>query len=394
MVIDIHTHTFPDKLAATTIPKLEGMSHTRAYVDGTVSGLRTSMARAGVDASLVLPVATNPRQVVHVNDSSAQINDLGPETGVYSFGCMHPDFSDYRAELSRVKELGMKGIKLHPVYQGVDFDDIRTLRILDRAAELGLIVLTHSGLDIGFPGEVRVTPKMVLHAIQEVGPLTLILAHMGGWRNWEEVEELLPYAPVYLDTSYSLGSIRPLDDGYYKPEDLPMMGEEQFLRIIRTFGYERFLFGTDSPWSGQQESLERFRALPLTDEEKDSAFRSYVSGLEEQGKAETYLATQSLPTQEQLDAAVAQASAGQTREAMEETMVQAIVQQTGMSQEEITEYTAAMSDEELAEFISRIEIGDFGPQVYGKTFCDMCKGQYECDDCRLWWLQQPAEEDT
>lgn len=54
----------------------------------------------------------------------------------------------------------------------------------------------------------------------------------------------------------------------------------------------------------------------------------------------------------------------------------------------------AMSDEELAEFISRIEIGDFGQQVYGKTFCDMCKGQYECDDCRLWWLQQPAEEDA
>ena len=54
----------------------------------------------------------------------------------------------------------------------------------------------------------------------------------------------------------------------------------------------------------------------------------------------------------------------------------------------------AMSDEELSEFISRIEIGDFGQQVYGKTFCDMCKGQYECDDCRLWWLQSPAEEDT
>ena len=54
----------------------------------------------------------------------------------------------------------------------------------------------------------------------------------------------------------------------------------------------------------------------------------------------------------------------------------------------------AFSDVELAEFISRIGIGDFGPQVYGKTFCDMCKGQYECDDCRLWWLQQPAEEDA
>lgn len=54
----------------------------------------------------------------------------------------------------------------------------------------------------------------------------------------------------------------------------------------------------------------------------------------------------------------------------------------------------AMTDEELSEFISRIEIGDFGQQVYGKTFCDMCKGQYKCDDCRLWWLQQPVKEDT
>ena len=56
------------------------------------------------------------------------------------------------------------------------------------------------------------------------------------------------------------------------------------------------------------------------------------------------------------------------------------------------DHIRAMSDEELSEFISRIEIGDFGQQVYGKTFCDMCKGQYECDDCRLWWLQQPAKE--
>lgn len=270
MVIDIHTHTFPDKLAATTIPKLEGMSHTRAYVDGTVSGLRASMVRAGVDASLVLPVATNPRQVVHVNDSSAQINDLGPETGVYSFGCMHPDFSDYRAELSRVKELGMKGIKLHPVYQGVDFDDIRTLRILDRAAELGLIVLTHSGLDIGFPGEVRVTPKMVLHAIQEVGPLTLILAHMGGWRNWDQVEQLLSDTPVRLDTAFTLGDMAPANDGFYSPEELHMMGAEQFTRMVRLFGYERIYFGTDSPWGGQKESLDLIRALPLPQDQLDA----------------------------------------------------------------------------------------------------------------------------
>lgn len=67
---------------------------------------------------------------------------------------------------------------------------------------------------------------------------------------------------------------------------------------------------------------------------------------------------------------------------------------TILCQETNADRIRKMSDEELSEFISRIEIGDFGQQVYGKTFCDMCKGQYECDDCRLWWLQQPAEEDT
>ncbi len=227
------------------------------------------MARAGVDCSLVLPVATAPKQVVHVNDCSAQINERFPETGIFSFGCIHPDFSDYRAELARVAELGLKGIKLHPVYQGVDFDDIRTLRILDRAAELGLIVLSHSGLDVGFPGVVHVTPQMVRSALDQVGPMTLILAHMGGWRNWDQVEELLPDTSVYLDTSYSLGDLAPLDDGFYRPEDLPMMPQEQFLRMVRTFGPHRILFGTDSPWQSQTDAVAAIRALPLSQEEQD-----------------------------------------------------------------------------------------------------------------------------
>ena len=71
MIFDIHTHTFPDKIAHSTIEKLQSMSHTIAFSDGTEAGLRASMDRAGIDGSLVLPVATSARQVVHVNDASA-----------------------------------------------------------------------------------------------------------------------------------------------------------------------------------------------------------------------------------------------------------------------------------------------------------------------------------
>ncbi len=267
MIVDIHTHTFPDKIAAPTLEKLRSMSHTKPFSSGTADGLLASMAAAGVHRSVVLPVATNPRQVVHVNDASVRLNDRAAETGICSFGCMHPDFPGWKEELSRIAGLGLKGIKLHPVYQGVDLDDPRYLRILDRAAEVGLVVITHAGLDVGFPGRVNCSPEMALRALKQVGPVPLILAHMGGWRCWDQVEELLWDTQAYLDTSFSLGSMTPLGDGYYGPGDLNLLGAEQFVRMVRKFGSKRVLFGTDSPWSDQKDSLLQLRALPLTAEE-------------------------------------------------------------------------------------------------------------------------------
>lgn len=268
MIVDFHTHTFPERIAAPTIQKLAHMSHIKPFSDGSNSGLAASMAAAGVDYSVVLPVATNTRQVCHVNDSAAQVNDGYRKTGIISFGCMHPDFPDWKEELARIANMGLKGIKLHPVYQDVDLDDPRYLRILDRCGELGLIVLTHAGLDIGIPGKVNCSPDMTLRALKQVGPVRMILAHMGGWRNWDQVEELLVDTDAYLDTSFTLGRMTPLGDGFYGPSELNMMEEEQFLRMVREFGADRLVFGTDSPWGGQAEDVARFRALPLTDEEK------------------------------------------------------------------------------------------------------------------------------
>ncbi len=278
MIFDIHTHTFPDKIAPSTIEKLQSMSHTAAFSDGTEAGLRASMEKARIDGCLVLPVATSARQVVHINDASAGLNDRAPETGLWSFGCMHPDFPDWKSELARIADLGMKGVKLHPIYQGLDFDDIRYLRILDRCGELGLIVLTHAGRDIGFPLRDHCTPEMTLSALRQVGPVKLILAHMGGWREWDRVEALLPDTGVYLDTAFALGRISPLGDGYYGPSDLPLMEVEQFVRMVRKFP-GRVLFGTDSPWRDQQEGIRLIEDLPLTREEKDGILGEYARTL-------------------------------------------------------------------------------------------------------------------
>lgn len=264
MIIDFHTHTFPEKVAAAAIPKMQAASHAKAFTAGTAEALRASMAKAGIDRSVVLPVATNPLKVSSINDLSIAQTE---RDGLIYFGCIHPEQPDWKEELCRIAKAGLKGIKIHPQYQGADMDDIRYLRIFEQAASLGLWVVTHAGDDIGFPGLVRVSPEMVKNAIGQVGDFPLILAHMGGWKNWDRVEQLAE-TKVYLDTSFSLGAITPIDD-HYTPDELQMLSVERFCAIVRAFGAERILFGTDSPWGDQGETLEAIRALPLTAQQKE-----------------------------------------------------------------------------------------------------------------------------
>lgn len=268
MIIDIHTHCFPDKIAARALQKLSEAACIPPCADGTASGLSASTRAAGIDLSVVLPVATGAGQVASINEFAAQLNEHTAETGLFSLGGAHPDDPDWREHLKRAADLGLKGIKLHPVYQGVDFDDPRYVRLLSYAGELGLVVITHAGYDIGFPGVAHCSPAMVRNALRQAGPVKLVLAHMGGWQQWDEVEALLTEAPVYLDTAFSTGMITPLRDGRFTPEELHLLDQERFLRMVRAFGTDRVLFGTDSPWSDQKESLEWIRALPLTDAEK------------------------------------------------------------------------------------------------------------------------------
>lgn len=268
-MIDFHTHTFPEQIAAMALSRLQANCHTAVFSDGTIPGLKRSMDRAGIAHSVVLPVATNPLKVAHVNDSSIRLNG---QDGLIHFGGVHPDMADWHDELGRIAEAGLKGVKLHPLYQNADIDDVRFLRILNRAGELGLIVVMHAGWDVGFPGKVRCSPPMIARALRQVGPVTLVAAHMGGWRSWDEVTEHLAGTSAYLDTAFVLGSLTPLDDGHYAPEELPMLSDEGFCRLVRDFGCHRILFATDSPWSDQQDTVRRIRALPLSDDEREAIF--------------------------------------------------------------------------------------------------------------------------
>ncbi|MBP5749288.1 MAG: amidohydrolase family protein [Firmicutes bacterium] len=268
MIIDIHTHTFPDAIAAKAMHKLKHNSHTEPVLDGTALSLSASAKAAGVDLAVIQPVATSPQQVKEINEGAIETNRRTSETRLLSFGCMHPAFEEPEEECARLAEAGIRGVKLHPVYQLTDMDDPSYLRVLRTAADAGLLVLIHAGIDVGFLERTYSDVRKIARALDAVPQGRYILAHMGGWRQWDEAEALFSErSNVWLDTSFSLGDMTPLGDGFYDTHSLSRLSQERFLRMKETFGADRLLFGTDSPWEDQAKEIARIRALGMNEEE-------------------------------------------------------------------------------------------------------------------------------
>lgn len=272
MIIDFHTHTFPDAISERVLAKLSRVSRTAYFTDGSTAGLLASMKQAGISYSVNLPVMTDAGQVEKVNNQLTKEREALFDKGIITFGGMHPDYADYKAELTRLKEQGIKGIKLHPAYQKTDLGDIKMMRIIDCASGLGLIVLVHAGIDIGIYDRNYSPVSQILKVIDEIHPPKLVLAHMGGWGCWEDVERDLAGAPVWLDTAFSIGALTPSREAEGAPYRSYNLSDEDFVRLVRKHGSGRVLFATDSPWESQEDYIRRLQNMPLTESEQEQIF--------------------------------------------------------------------------------------------------------------------------
>lgn len=252
MVIDFHTHIFPDKIAAQTIAFLSKQGNTKAYYEATYDAIQNEMTESGIDCSVILPVATAAKQVESINKMAERLN--GTDHIVYA-GAIHPQCENVEEILDGIKAAGLIGIKIHPDYQGEYFDSPAYIKIMAEAAKRDLITVTHAGTDVGFPNDVHCTPDMVLHVLDELKGVIdnkLVLAHMGGCDLPDEVLEKLAGKSVYFDTSFVL-------DRY----------EDKCLEIIKKHGADKILFATDYPWSDCKKFVEIIRNYGLSQEDTD-----------------------------------------------------------------------------------------------------------------------------
>ncbi|NLF37153.1 MAG: amidohydrolase family protein [Clostridiaceae bacterium] len=251
MIIDIHTHVFPDELAQKAKDTLlKNINYRYEPVTNlTKDSLIEKMNLWGIDISVVHPVITKKTQLKNTNLWAQSISD----DRIISFGGIYPHTEDYKKDIDFVCSLGLTGLKFHAEYQNFEIDSAEMLRIYDYAFTKGLIIMHHAGADHGMPPPYKSNPKKIAYVADQLRGGIMIAAHLGSHNMWDDVERYLMGKNVYLDTSMGFE--------YYS--------EEQFLRIVKAHGADKILFGSDSPWSNAKNEIDTISRLPIDQETKD-----------------------------------------------------------------------------------------------------------------------------
>lgn len=254
MYIDFHTHAFDEKIAAKAISRLEEVGDMKAYCDGTVSALTEYYHSHGIDKAVLLPIATKPTQQTTINNWSKSVES---ET-IIPFGSVHPDAVDALEELERIKDMGMKGIKLHPDYQEFFVDEDRLFPIYKKCEELGLIIVFHAGFDPLSPKVIHALPEKFLKVYKKNPYLKMVLAHLGGMNCFSDVKNLLASleGDLYFDTAFMFGSCP----------------EKTMMEIINKHGTDRILFASDFPWHSPLQEIEMINGFDLSAKDKERIF--------------------------------------------------------------------------------------------------------------------------
>lgn len=258
MIIDAHTHVWPDHVAGRAL-SASGLDLER-FGDGTASSLAAVMDAAGVDRSVVLAVANTADRVESAN---AFTGGLDPSRFI-GFGSAHAG-GDPDELVASLRRHGLRGVKVHPLFQDYALDDPGLLRVLD-ALRGEFVAIVHVGAGRRPQDTGRCTPPMLVELARQLPGLDLIACHFGGYRVLDEAAETVIGTPgVHLDTSW--------------PPSLATLDPARVRELVRRHGADRVVFASDWPMADPAAEIAAIRALGLADDEVDAILGGNLAGL-------------------------------------------------------------------------------------------------------------------
>lgn len=241
-VVDCHVHVYPVDVAAKVIPRIEEVYGVKARHPATVEGLFSSMRKADVERCIVLSSINRPEHVESFNSWCAETQKKMPQ--LVFFGGLHPDYEKPLEELERIKELGLYGIKMQPNAQRFFPDEERFFPIYEHLSELELAAAFHCGDEVIHFDPIYAHPSRFRVVLESFPDVTFILAHLGGYKTWDSVHQVVGYENVWFDTAFC-------------PRNL---SDSRLVSLVEELGVENVVFGTDFPWTDQfteRKEIER-----------------------------------------------------------------------------------------------------------------------------------------
>jgi predicted TIM-barrel fold metal-dependent hydrolase len=258
VIIDTHCHVWPDHIAAQVLASRPAGLDSRH--DGTVSGLRATMAAAGLDRAVCLGVAHAARTVHRTNEFIGSLD----RSVFVPFGTVHPDLPAAE-NLRSLTDNGIRGVKLHPLFQDLSLSDPRVIDIAGELAGAGITVITHAGAGGDAEANDRGTPRALRTLLDEVPNLTLIACHFGGYHRLDEAEELIVGSRAILETSW--------------PPSTGGLDADRVRAIIARHGADRVVFGSDWPMTDPAAEIAAIRALGLPPDQEAGILGSNLAAL-------------------------------------------------------------------------------------------------------------------
>jgi len=259
-MIDTHTHIFPDKIASKVAASFRAWIGDTAALSGdfTLGDLKSYMKRCDVEAVITFCVAERPEVVIPANDFLLDIND---NRTIFSFGTILPNMKDPVAEVRRIHERGIKGIKFHSLFQPIRARDENLFLIYEAMDKAGMIAYFHVGKDPANPSLPPGTGPQDIALLRKRFPgLKIVAAHFGGLFMLDEARKWIVGKDIYVDTCWA--------------PSIQSLGPEEVVKFIRQHGVEKILFATDYPSTTDPiPQIKWFKELPLQEKEKRMIFR-------------------------------------------------------------------------------------------------------------------------
>ena len=251
MIIDFHTHIFPDFLASRVLGNLSSYAGHPPSSNLTMTDTLAKMDEYNIDKSVVLSIATRIGNQKDTNDFAIGLKS----ERLLPFGSVHPFAPDATRELDRIKENGLYGIKLHPQYQGFDLSDESVYPVYEHIDKLGLPVIFHCGYDPLIPSSDAAHSSKIIRIKKEFPNLKIVAAHMGGINIDEDVESVLIGEDIYIDVSMAMYAFAGKIDEYSK--------------LLRSHPIDKILFASDLPWGNPKTEYDNLMATDLSDDMKE-----------------------------------------------------------------------------------------------------------------------------